>query len=171
MTAPTITREGDLDLEAFLRRPLFAHLATASPAGPRESPVWFLYEEGEFLIYSLPGTARTANIEANPRVSLNLDGNGEGGDILENVDEILAEYDAVDGEGDVAVTEESEEDDDDTPCDDDDEDEESLDYEIEDLEDLEELMEDPIDNAIEAEVNSSGKCFNRSVLLIVKCKM
>ena len=58
-------------------------LTTVRPGGqPQSSPVWFLYEGGEFLIYSLPGTARTANLEANPRVSLNLDGNGEGGDIV-----------------------------------------------------------------------------------------
>jgi PPOX class probable F420-dependent enzyme len=58
-------------------------LTTVRPNGqPQTSPVWFLYEDGEFLIYSLPGTARTANIEANPQVSLNLDGNGEGGDIV-----------------------------------------------------------------------------------------
>ena len=49
---------------------------------PQTSPVWFLFEDGEFLIYSLPGTARTANITANPRVSLNLDGNGQGGDVV-----------------------------------------------------------------------------------------
>jgi len=58
-------------------------LTTVRPGGqPQSSPVWFLYEGGEFLIYSLPGTARTTNLEANPRVSLNLDGNGEGGDIV-----------------------------------------------------------------------------------------
>ena len=58
-------------------------LTTVRPGGqPQSSPVWFLYEGGEFLIYSLPGTARTANLESNPRVSLNLDGNGEGGDIV-----------------------------------------------------------------------------------------
>ena len=49
---------------------------------PQTSPVWFLFQDGEFLIYSLPGTARTANLEANPLVSLHLDGNGEGGDIV-----------------------------------------------------------------------------------------
>jgi len=58
-------------------------LTTVRPNGqPQASPVWFLYLNDEFLIYSLPGTARTSNIEANPRVSLNLDGNGEGGDIV-----------------------------------------------------------------------------------------
>jgi hypothetical protein len=34
------------DLDAFLARPLMAHLATASTNGPRESPVWFLWEDG-----------------------------------------------------------------------------------------------------------------------------
>jgi len=39
-----------VDVEEFLARPLFAHLATASPGGPRESPVWFLWEEGALWI-------------------------------------------------------------------------------------------------------------------------
>lgn len=32
-------------LEAFLARPLFGHLATRAPEGPRESPVWYLWED------------------------------------------------------------------------------------------------------------------------------
>lgn len=57
-------------------------LTTVSPGGqPQTSPVWFLYD-GEFLIFSLDHVTRLRNIEANPRVSLNLDGNGEGGDII-----------------------------------------------------------------------------------------
>lgn len=60
-----------------------AWLTTVRPDGqPQTSPVWFLYHGGEFLVYSKAGTARTANLAANPRVSLNLDGNGEGGDIV-----------------------------------------------------------------------------------------
>lgn len=35
-------------LDEILSRPLFAHLATDSVGGPRESPVWFLWE-GEAL--------------------------------------------------------------------------------------------------------------------------
>ena len=31
-------------LDQILSRPLFAHLATDSDQGPRESPVWFLWE-------------------------------------------------------------------------------------------------------------------------------
>ncbi|HEV2864170.1 MAG TPA: pyridoxamine 5'-phosphate oxidase family protein [Pyrinomonadaceae bacterium] len=37
-------------MEEVLSRPLFAHLATASAEGPRESPVWFLWEGGALWI-------------------------------------------------------------------------------------------------------------------------
>jgi PPOX class probable F420-dependent enzyme len=60
-----------------------AWLTTVRPGGrPQTSPVWFLYRDGEFLVFSKAGTARTSNIESNPRVSVNLDGNGRGGDIV-----------------------------------------------------------------------------------------
>ena len=38
-------RPRTLELNEFLERPLFAHLATLAPEGPRESPVWFLWEK------------------------------------------------------------------------------------------------------------------------------
>jgi PPOX class probable F420-dependent enzyme len=58
-------------------------LTTVRPSGqPQTSAVWFLRDGDEFLIYSLPDTARVENISANPLVSLNLDGNGRGGDIV-----------------------------------------------------------------------------------------
>ena len=40
----------DTELEAFLARPLFCHLGTASEEGPRVSPLWFLWEEGAIWI-------------------------------------------------------------------------------------------------------------------------
>jgi Pyridoxamine 5'-phosphate oxidase len=43
-------RPRTVDVEEFLSRPLFAHLATASPRGPRESPVWFLWDDGALWI-------------------------------------------------------------------------------------------------------------------------
>lgn len=69
--------------EQRLRDDLIIWLTTVSPAGqPQTSPVWFLWDGAEFLIYSLPATSRTRNIEANPRVSLNLDGDGQGGSVV-----------------------------------------------------------------------------------------
>jgi len=37
--------EQNFDIEEFLKRPLFAHLATISEDGARESPVWYLWED------------------------------------------------------------------------------------------------------------------------------
>jgi PPOX class probable F420-dependent enzyme len=57
-------------------------LTTVRPNGqPQASPVWFVIDEEEFLVYSLDGTARTTNIASNPRVSLNLDSNA-GSDVV-----------------------------------------------------------------------------------------
>ena len=69
--------------ELRLRDELIIWLTTVSPSGqPQTSPVWFLWDGAKFLIYSLPCTARTRNIEGNPRVSLNLDGDGHGGAVV-----------------------------------------------------------------------------------------
>lgn len=43
-----------MDLEEFLSRPLFAHLATNSECGPRDSPVWFLWRDGAVWIVGNP---------------------------------------------------------------------------------------------------------------------
>ncbi len=60
-----------------------AWLTTVRPNGqPQTSPVWFLRRGNEILIYSLPDTARVSNVIGNPRVALNLDGNGQGGAIV-----------------------------------------------------------------------------------------
>jgi PPOX class probable F420-dependent enzyme len=67
-----------------LRDDRIVWLTTVTPAGaPLPSPVWFLWDGGEtILLFSLAGTARTRNIEANPHVSLNFAGDGSGGDIV-----------------------------------------------------------------------------------------
>ena len=59
-------------------------LTTVTPAGaPQPSPVWFLWDGAATVrMLSLPGTARTRNLAANPRVSLNFAGTGVGGDIV-----------------------------------------------------------------------------------------
>lgn len=60
-------------MEEILARPLFAHLATASEHGPRESPVWFLWEDGALWII---GNYRTDSfpkrIEREPRCAIGI---------------------------------------------------------------------------------------------------
>ena len=67
---------------ALLEDALVAWLTTVDGRGrPQSSPVWFVMENGEFLVYSLADTARIRNIRANPLVSVNLDSN-EGSDVV-----------------------------------------------------------------------------------------
>jgi len=70
--------------ERRLRDERLAWLTTVDAKGtPQPIPVWFLWDgAGSVLIYSRPDTPKLRAIERNPRVSLNLDGNGSGGDIV-----------------------------------------------------------------------------------------
>ncbi len=49
---------------------------------PQPRPVWFLWDGESFLVYSKPGTYKLHHIAHNPKVALNLDGDGQGGDIV-----------------------------------------------------------------------------------------
>ena len=50
---------------------------------PQPNPVWFLWEEGDsILVYNRADANRLTHIRSRPRVSLNFDGNGRGGDIV-----------------------------------------------------------------------------------------
>jgi len=68
---------------ARLKSETIIWLTTVNSKGqPQTSPVWFLWDGEEFLIYGSKTGPKTPNIQANPRVSLNLDGNGEGGGVV-----------------------------------------------------------------------------------------
>jgi PPOX class probable F420-dependent enzyme len=60
-------------------------LTTVDAKGmPQPTPVWFLWDEASstFLIYSRADAKRLAHLQQNPRVALNFDGNGTGGNII-----------------------------------------------------------------------------------------
>lgn len=48
---------------------------------PQTSPVWYVWNGEEFLIYSL-NSARVRNVAGNPKVSLHLNDDGKGDDVL-----------------------------------------------------------------------------------------
>lgn len=53
-----------------------------SPGGqPQSSPVWFSWDDGEFLPYARAHSWKVRNIRANPLVSLHLNSDGQGGRI------------------------------------------------------------------------------------------
>ncbi len=60
-------------LADLLSRPLFAHLATASEEGPRESPVWFLWEEGAlWIIGNYKTDTFPKRVEREPRCAVGI---------------------------------------------------------------------------------------------------
>ncbi len=68
---------------ARLRDETVIWLTTVSPAGqPQASPVWFLRDRDELLLYSRADTPRAANVRANPRVAANLDADDDGDDVV-----------------------------------------------------------------------------------------
>jgi PPOX class probable F420-dependent enzyme len=70
-------------VERRLREEWIAWLTTVDSKGtPQTRPVWFLWDGETFLIYSRPGMSKLAHIGRNPHVSLNLDSDGRGSNII-----------------------------------------------------------------------------------------
>lgn len=66
-----------------LRTDMIGWLTTVTPDGqPQTFPIWFLWEDGEILVFSDRRARRNRNIAANARVSLHLNDNGRGGDVV-----------------------------------------------------------------------------------------
>ena len=60
-------------LDEILARPLFAHLATASESGARESPVWFLWEdEALWIIGNYKTDTFPSRVERESRCSIGV---------------------------------------------------------------------------------------------------
>jgi PPOX class probable F420-dependent enzyme len=75
----------DSDARALerLATDMIGWLTTVTPEGqPQTFPIWFLWEDGEALVFSDRRAKRNVNIAANPRVSLHLNDNGRGGDVV-----------------------------------------------------------------------------------------
>ncbi len=68
---------------ARLRDELILWLTTVTPAGqPQASPVWFLLDGEDLLVYSRLDSPRLRNLRANPLVAANLDDDGRGDDVV-----------------------------------------------------------------------------------------
>lgn len=66
-----------------LETELAGWLTTINPDGqPQSSVVWFVWRDGEVLVYSHVRAPRNGNIEANPKVAFNLDTTDDGDDYV-----------------------------------------------------------------------------------------
>ena len=62
-----------------LETELMGWMTTTDPDGqPQSSPIWFLWRDGEVVVYSRTRAPRNANVEANPRVAFNLNTDADG---------------------------------------------------------------------------------------------
>ena len=77
------TTEAGAHAEARLREEIIIWLTTVRYYGqPQSVPVWFLWEDGTFLIYFQPGRQKLKNICNHPRDGLHLNSNARGGDVV-----------------------------------------------------------------------------------------
>ena len=67
---PTVPALSTDAIEAFLARPLVAHIATA---GPTVRPVWYLWEDGAFWILTGPWSKLSARVQRAPAVAIVVD--------------------------------------------------------------------------------------------------
>ena len=81
-----------------MRREKIAWLTTVRRDGqPQSSPVWFLYVDGEIVVYSKPTTQKVRNVQSNGRVAIHLRDVDDGSDIvsIEGTAEIDEAYPAA----------------------------------------------------------------------------
>lgn len=70
-------------VERRLREETVIWLTTVRRDGtPQPSVVWFLWDGESVLMYSRPNQQKQRNIERNPKVSLNFDSDGTGGNVI-----------------------------------------------------------------------------------------
>ena len=63
----------EAEREAFLKEANVAILATVGPAGAHAVPIWYLYEDGAFLMSTGKGSQKHRDLERNPNVTLVVD--------------------------------------------------------------------------------------------------
>lgn len=61
---------------------------------PQPSPVWFIWEDGELLVYSQPNKPKVANVRRQPRVALNFNTDPQGDSVMVLLGEARLDADA-----------------------------------------------------------------------------
>ena len=61
-----------VNVAEVLSRPLMAHLATSSPDGPRDSPVWFLWEDETMWLVGTTRDSFPRRLRSEPRCAIGI---------------------------------------------------------------------------------------------------
>lgn len=78
-----MTAELTQEVSQRLESDRYGWLTTVAKSGqPVPRLVWFFFDGTDLTVYSMPNAAKVAHTKARPRVSLNLDSDGNGGGII-----------------------------------------------------------------------------------------
>jgi PPOX class probable F420-dependent enzyme len=94
-----IPAEQRTQVESRLANDIIAWLTTVRPSGmPDTVPVWFVWKDGVFVIYSQPNKLKLRNLEHNPQVSVAIDDTKGGDDVVrfEGTAGVVGSYPASD---------------------------------------------------------------------------
>ena len=79
----------------------YGWLTTVAKSGqPVPRLVWFYFDGTDIVVYSMPNAAKVRHITRHPRVSLNLDSDGNGGGVIAVGGEARVDATDVDGRED-----------------------------------------------------------------------
>ena len=78
-----MTTEISLKFAKRLRAAEYVWFTTVRQDGmPQPTPVWFIWQDDSFLIYSMPDAQKVKNIHHNPKVALSYSGSTDAADYL-----------------------------------------------------------------------------------------
>lgn len=67
-----IFAQKDFEIEDVLCKPLMAHLATVDDGTPRDSPVWFLWEDSSLWIFGTSADSFVKRLQAEPKCAAGI---------------------------------------------------------------------------------------------------
>lgn len=62
----------DFEIETVLKKPLMAHLSTVANGEPRDSPVWFIWEDPHFWIFGTDKDSFIQRLKQNPSCAVGV---------------------------------------------------------------------------------------------------
>lgn len=65
-------KEKDFDPEMLLEKPLMAHLSSYCAEGPRDSPIWFLWQEERLWLFGNEDDSFTSRLAVDPRCAVGI---------------------------------------------------------------------------------------------------